>query len=520
MLKLKANIISLVLVLFSVLSAQNRIAIVLPNELKEYDNSAYSDLLNDVTAFELFLLQSKVKYSVLFSDELNQPLTQKFDALIFPTSSNLSEENYYLLESALNNGMGVISFGNMNYFKDGEPVDLCKKLYGVESQQIVPSDNHNFIQNFSFNSNLLKHQSNFQILIKAYSLKNLYKVNNREIFSFGCFDNQNELTSSFYGFRSSGRFAHFGFTFSKIISDKNSLEKFQNLLLYLFNFIRKESGLWLTNSENATKHFLYLVDLTKSSFINESTLSKFSDQKFPLVLASNIPEKLKTFYHEFGDKLLLALKVDCNQDIDTLIKKINSEKTKLDFVILENNCLDERDIKRLSFTGIETILIKNGKEFFFNSIYNVVVFPYSSISLVKCSANKIIVAEYPDKINCDKLLPENTLKKVSELKSVIKSFNREELINEFLINELKLNTFERSNELLIEIHNPYEFEIRNFDLIIDSKKLFDDIIYDFRINGKSRFVKKDLLTNYYKIHFDSIAPKANITINIFFDDNI
>ncbi|AFH49730.1 Hypothetical protein IALB_2025 [Ignavibacterium album JCM 16511] len=137
-----------------------------------------------------------------------------------------------------------------------------------------------------------------------------------------------------------------------------------------------------------------------------------------------------------------------------------------------------------------------------------------------CLSEKIVVAEYPDKIECNELNPNKTVNEVSKIKSVLKPFDRKELINDFLINEIKVDAFEKSSEIVIQIDNPNEFEIRNFDLVIDSKKLSDKIIYDIQINGKSRFVQKDSLTNYYKINFESISPKEEIRINIIFDNNI
>ncbi|AFH49731.1 Hypothetical protein IALB_2026 [Ignavibacterium album JCM 16511] len=321
MVRIKSKILFLVLVLYSVLFSQNRMAIVLPSDLKTQNNSFNQELVNDITSFELFLLQNKIHYSVLYSDELKDLLLQKFDAIIFPTSVILSEDEFYSLMSILENGMGVISFGNMYYIEDDEQIDILEKLYGVESQQIINSTNQNFVQHFTFETNYLKHKKDFEILINASALKNLYKVNNQYSFSFGCCNNQYDLTSSFYGFKSSGRFVHFGFSFNQIISDKNSIENFQNLLLYLLSWVGKDSGIWLTKSEQHKKYFFWLLDFTKALTVNKKDLMQFFNLNFPVVVASDNPEKLISFFNEYGNQLSFALKVSCSTNIDTLIKK-------------------------------------------------------------------------------------------------------------------------------------------------------------------------------------------------------
>ncbi|MFN3694753.1 MAG: hypothetical protein ACK4UV_07070, partial [Ignavibacterium sp.] len=253
--EINTKIIFIFLILSAVLFSQNRIALVLDVELKQQNNKVNQDLINDITAFEIFLIQNKIDYSVIYSDELNNRILQEFDALIFPTSTILNEENFYLVEEALNKGTGIVSFGNISIYDNGLLTDFCTKQYEVESLPIEKSDKFNFIQQFSFKQGLLNYSNDFELLINSFGLKHLYKINNREVYSFGCYNNQNEFTTSFYGFKSSGRFAHFGFSFSKILSDKKAIKEFENLLLYIFRWIQKDSGIWLTKSENNKKHF-------------------------------------------------------------------------------------------------------------------------------------------------------------------------------------------------------------------------------------------------------------------------
>ncbi len=518
--EINTKIILIFLILSAVLFSQNRVALVLDVELEQQNNKVNQDLINDITAFEIFLMQNKIDYSVINTDELNNRVLQEFDALIFPTSTNLNEENFYLIEEALKKGTGIISFGNIIVYDGKDSSNVCSKLYGVESLRKDELDNFNFIQQFSFKQGLLNYSNDFELLINSFGLKHLYKINHREIYSFGCYNNQNEFTTSFYGFKSSGRFAHFGFSFSKILSDKKAIKEFENLLLYIFRWIQKDSGIWLTKSENNKKHFLFLLDLTRGSFINETIIKKFTDQNYPVVLMSDSPDKIRASFYPFRDEISLALKFNCDNNIDSLIKNISASKLKIDYLVVENNCLDERQIRQLSFSGIKTILSRNSKESYLSSIYDIISIPYAAFNSNTCTQDILITALYPEKINCDEQAIDKFFNKVSEVKDDIKPFNRDELISELLIKQLKILTSERNGEFIIDIKNESEVELKDFLLIIDSKKLLDKIIYDIRINGKSRFVQKDILTGYYIINFNSIEPKSNIKVNILFDENI
>ncbi|MQK95388.1 hypothetical protein, partial [Escherichia coli] len=109
-------------------------------------------------------MQNKTDYSVIYTDELNNRVLQEFDALIFAASTNLDEENFYLIEEALNKGTGIISFGNIIVYDGKDSSNVCSKLYGVESLRKDELDNFNFIQQFSFKQGLLNYSNNFELL--------------------------------------------------------------------------------------------------------------------------------------------------------------------------------------------------------------------------------------------------------------------------------------------------------------------------------------------------------------------
>lgn len=519
MLRINIKIIFYLIVLTSFSLPQKRIALVVPAELKE-QKSINQDLINDITHFEIFLIQNKIDYSALYSDEISYNLSEKFEALIFPTSTSISEEIFYKLEKLLENGLGIMSFGNISVFKDDEQRNIFNELYGVETLKIDQSVNPTFVQHFNFNSKILNQKNDFKLLISNPAANWLYKVNAPGVFSFGCYNDKDDVTTSFYGFKSSGRFAHFGFSFSKIISDYKSIKEFRNLLLSLLVWMRKNSGIWITNSEGQRNYFLLLLDLTKGSIISETDLKKIVDQNIPVLIAADEPQKLINAFVDYKDRVSFALKPECKHNIESLINSLNETKIKVEFLILEKDCFDDRDIKRLSFAGIRTILTKDDSASYYNIVYNLLKVPYELANSTACVSNQLMIIDYPDKINCDEILNDNFLRKISEVKREIKTFDREELINDFLISGLKINTYERDGELNIVIQNPGEIDVQNCELIVDHKNLSDKIIYEMKVNDISRYVKKDSLTGYYRIYFDTISPKAVLQINIFYKDNI
>lgn len=519
--RLKTKKILLFVFFFAIQSLpQNRIAVVLPAELKELGSSFVTNQIEDISLFEIFLIQNKIKYSIIFTDDLDNDLSETFSLLILPTSTKLNLEQFDFLNKALNNGTGIISFSEIIISDDDSLANFCEYLYGVKAIDFEKDRELNLIQSFIQYPKYICPFDNFELLIKSDHIKHLYRTDSNQVFPFGCINDRDIFTTSFFGFKPSGRFAHFAFTFTEILSDRINIERFENLLLKLFDWIQKNSGIWITNADDSKKKLIALIDLQSSQVSNGDLIKKFIDRNFPTVLVSDKPDKFKEFPIDSNATVNYGLIVNCDTlNTDNLISEIKSAKVKINFLITDGDCLSEDDYKRLSFQGIETILAKNSEKYYYNFVFNILSLGYSENNTKQCRNGKVIVAEYFRRINCDKSYADNyPLLPETELESFV-PFIRTDFINEFLVSDLKINTLERTNELKIDIQNKNNIELKDILVLIDSKKLNDRIVYDISIDGKSISVMQNSLTGYYVIRLEKIAAKSKTEIKILFEKN-
>lgn len=504
----------------SVLFPQKRMAIVLPTELKEYDNTLNQKLIEDVHAFEIFLIQNKINYSVIFTEDLDNDLPDTYSLLIFPTNTNLDKNQFNSLKRGLELGSGIITFSEIKIIEDDSLKDFCKSIYGIETFTLESGNNSNLIVKFYPNPNYLFPFDSFELLIKSNRIKNIFRVNNKDVFSFGCLNNSGNLTTAFFGFKSNSRFAHFGFSLSDILSDKKTSEQFEKLLLKLFNWIEKNSGVWLTYNGSMGRNFISLVDLNKIQSVSINTIKSLIQKNFPALLISDNPEVLAKVPEEFISNCYYGLKLNCvSLKTDSILKALGRAQSKINFIIFDYDCLSEEDIKKFSFEGIETILIKDSEKSFYYPVPNILLVSYSDITSERCESDKVVVAEYPEKINCEKTNRGNLSEIIISKSEELKPFNRSEIINELMVNKLDLITKGKPNEQIILIENNNNVEVKNLLVLVDSKQLDTNIVYDIKIDGKSTFNVRDFKTGYYLIRLEKVSPKSKTEIKILFDNN-
>lgn len=518
--KLFLKIFLLTLTFTSVFLPQNQTVIILPAEIKNHDNSNNNILIDDISAFEIFLLQNKIKYSVIYSDDIDDNLSEKFNLIIIPTFTKFNKEEFIIISNALNEGSSIISFSDLSIVEDDSIKNFCEELYGVKSIGRNQTDKHNILQQFDSHPASLFNFENFELLVSTSLIRNIYAPDTSKVFSFGCANSSDKITTSFYGYKSKGRFAHFGFRFSKILSERNNIKHFENLLIKLFQWGKKNSGIWLTNDRIHTKNFLILLNLNQPQMTTENLIKEFESKNLSIVLIASELDKFYDLQQDFISKNQLGLKLNCTMvNPDSFIEILSKAKVKIDFLVVDKNCLNEEDLKKLSFAGIETILINGGKEEYYNSLYNILSLSYSNLEGQECYLNKLVVTELPEKLNCENSERENFSDKIDVLTKELKYFNRSELINELLISDLTIKKNETPNEFIIEIINKNDAEVNNILALIDSYKLNNSIVYDVSVGDKSVFFIRDRVTGFYSVKIDKISPRSKIEIKILYESN-
>lgn len=500
--------------------SSSRIALLLPSELKEPISAIYDTMIDDITSFELFLMQSNLKYNVIYTDDLNDFEIGKFEVVVLPSSFDFNKEEFELLKQMLGKGTGLLSIGNFNVIEENQKIDLYKKLYDMECQMINDFSSPAITQSFHSNINHFITFESFELLLSDKDENIFYKTDYIKSFSFGCVNSQPEYTTSFFGFSGSGRFAHFGFSFGKILSEKSEIKKFEKLLLKTINWLKKDSGIWISCSDSSKKHFLTLIDLSKGLLYSEKIINKFREENYPLLLVSEDTSKLKKYFQVYHNNIFYGLRIKSVCDTDSILQMLKSSSIKPKFLLLDSYCFDERDIKKLSFEGVENILVKNKCEEKIYSLYNILVSSYEDFSITACSEEKIFISDILSGINCEEDFLNKSLTQIKKQSDFLIPFNREQIINDFLISSLKVDYRENKGFLEVKIQNPNDKEVNNLFLIIDKNILYQKLIYDLRINGKNSYLQKDNFQDLIKIKLNTLYQNSTTIIKIFFEDLI
>ncbi len=510
-----------VLIFATISMPQNRTAILLPAELKGFNASVNKSLIDDLTTFEIFLIQNAIHYSVIFADEFDDEASAKFDLIILPIPTLIRNDLFNNLSSALLKGTGIISFGDIRVINGDSQRNFCELLYEMETVNNSIIESQTNIQQFTCNTLHLDNYDNFELQLNPAMVVDLYKVNSDKIISFGCFNQNSNFTTSFFGYKSSGRFAHFGFSFNGIFSERAHIKQFENLLIKVINWAKKDSGIRVVNSAYPKKHLIVLVDIANNLIAFEDIIKKFKEKDLPVVLVSDKPEIFKGFSFTTDSMLYYGLRINClNHNTDSLIKIIKSSDIQINFLIADSECLSEEDLKKISFTGLENILVKNSKNEYYNSVFDLVLLTYSEMEDIECRNSGIIVAEFPVKLDCDGLMSDERVKQIEELTAISEPFNRSSLINEILNSQLEIYTDESTNNLIIEVRNKSSYEISDVVVIVDNKKIDHKFVYDININGRTVFAVKNSVTGYYSLPIGTIEPKAKAVIKLLFDGNL
>lgn len=517
---LKIFLIILIQTNFILPQSTGGIALLLPSELKKPESAIYNRMIDDITSFELFLMQNKLNYNVIYTDDLNEYEFGKFEVIVLPSSFDFNQEEFELLKQMLSKGTGLLSIGNYNVIEDTQKIDLYKKLYDMECKEkndfLLPA----ITQSFHSDINHFIPFESFELLLSNKDENIFYKTDYIKSFSFGCVNSQNEYTTSFFGFSESERFTHFGFSFSKILSEKSEVKKFEKLLLKTIRWLKKDSGIWISGSDSSNKQFLVMIDLAKGLLNSEKIINKLKEENCSILVVSEDINKLKKFFQIYENNIFYGIRIKSVINADSILQMLKSSSLKPKFLLLDENCFDERDIKKLSFEGIENILVKNRCEEKIYSLYNIFVASYEDFSLTPCSEEKIFLLDILSKINCEEDFLDKSLTQIKKQSDLMIPFDRELLINDFLISSLKVDYKEEKGFLEVKIQNPNDKEVSNLLLIVDKKILYQKLVYDLRINGKSSYLQKDNLKDIFKIKLNNLSPYSTTIIKIFFEDLI
>lgn len=498
---------------FFLANQNSKIGLLLPNELQNNDKIVDQSVIDDITRWELFLMQNNLNYTVLFPDDIDLNILSNLSVLIIPTSGTLSVTEAELIDFAINEGLGLMITGKITIKNENQEFDFCEYVYKIQKFSF-DFENSSIIQSFSNQKNIFPFEE-FNLLIRNDN--EFYRVTGLNIKSFGEVNVGKNLTKSFYGFKGKGRFVHFAFTINHIISGKIETNLFEKNLIHFLNWLKKDSGIWLSSDEDFNRQFFVLINEKSGLTVQPGIIRYLKTNNIPVLIETNGNHSR---YADQLDNCNYVISIDSEQfNIDSLLNSISESEVDEKFVLLNKSALNNSDLRKLSFRGIKNVFINSSGATFYDDLSDLLVLPVGNNELTGDKITRVRYLKLPLVINCDSDFLNECTEKIELLKENFEALNREKLINDFLISSISVKSVANKNSFKIFLINNHNREIKNLKLFIDSQLLSDAIIYEISIDGEVITIQKEEETNYSFIELPYIKPKSETVIQVLFEKN-
>lgn len=511
----KHLIIFLILILLSVflflhnsVLAQPRIAILYSELTEKNNNESSIKIIDVITTWELFLMQDKIQYAVIYDDDLESGIDDEFDILILPSVNFISTDQFKELQKFLRAGKSVICSGSKLEFQTNILHDYqnIETLFSLNSIEAISLENPNYLQ--SIIPNHLNHFSSDTESVLRISTKNQPLFCNAQINNLSSCgyifseNNFNSLTSSiFYGIVGNGKFLWTGFDLNELIGGQKDLRVFKKLI--------SDAIKWMDNRLNTyTANFCdslsapFIVTLKYNNALKPELIDVLQKNNIrPNLIVSPDQRVLKEILNKFtNEEIILELYLNDAQnynDFKRLVDNFNRvNEISLSSILIEKENLDSVDLSMISNIGINKILYNEqvpGLPKFQSK--DLLLIPFVKSETNQGSVNAINFLNYIPRNNCKDNLGDELLAKINQLKTKQHNFTSLALLKKWW------NVRER---ITSEIKNISESEIEIWLTNKNSSAVNDLNVF---LNLTETIEKKDL----------SISLN-NSLLEYFFDD--
>lgn len=348
----------------SVINAQTRTAILYSESALRDFNRGSNDYLNEYTAWEIFLMQNKINFDVIYDEDLEPGLEDEFDILIIPRYYIQSSQVNTLFKTFLMNGKSLL-FSNtsispsLNYSGNG-----FKDLFGITLTDYGVVNKINFTQTaFETPLNLYKKNSDFLISAKQETQFIDIKLSSCSAAGNILEANQNyEISSIVYGKRNSGKFVFMGFGLTDLIGGVKEKLEFELFLIDALKWLDIEVDAYpvVTTNEKEKSRLLFVE---YNNALTENFVTALKQNGFiPHIVINN---KFNLDNVLFNKSLFDQIVVDIhdlenkNKSIEEIINHIRKIETSLKSPVesvLLNSELKQNLLDRLKEYGIKNFI--------------------------------------------------------------------------------------------------------------------------------------------------------------------
>lgn len=350
------------------ISAQPRIAVLYSNLTDNVNDKSIPKVIDVISAWEYFLMNNNINYSVIYDNDLESGIVEDFDLLILPSVKFVNNDQVRSISKFLNAGKSIISIGSDLINIEDKKSDYysnIKSFFNISAIKILSTERisfYQFLSNDPMFTNPAINGGEIQVTCKHFPL--VTYLNNQDCKTVGYADiqsNGNQNFSSVVIGKNKGWFLWSGFDLIDIVGGKNDLKNFNNIILNFINLIDDKPDIWFEFPFGENKSAM-LVTLESSPKLLPETVDRIKEEGIePYLIIS--PEQIvqPNILKRFNTNNIIL-------DISTLTNsgfsydKLESQFNRLnkDYnVKIENLLIDKLLLNLLFETDLTQIGIKN-----------------------------------------------------------------------------------------------------------------------------------------------------------------
>ena len=153
--KISFSIVIVVLTVFGGVSAsaQTKIAILYSGYTEKFTDNNSPKVIDQITIWELFLMEEKIPYVVIYDRDLESGISDDFDILILPSVNSISLEELKSMKEFLDEGKSILSVGSKLSLDENGVFNgsgNLNELFGIKSEEYI-GEQLSFFNHLNFN---------------------------------------------------------------------------------------------------------------------------------------------------------------------------------------------------------------------------------------------------------------------------------------------------------------------------------------------------------------------------------
>ncbi len=510
----------------------SKIAILYSGLSEKFNDANSTKIIDTITAWELFLMQQKISYKVIYDEDIESGINDDFDILILPSVNFISNDELVELKNFLADGNSIICSGSKLLFANQPRDDFqnLETLFGLNNIEPVASDllsfQHSIIPNY-----LNQFSLDDDLVMQISNRNNALQSDNYEIISYPygyiLEKNESDINSSsiLFGSTGTGKFLWTGFDLTDIIGGEDDLLLFKKLITNSISWMDKNPDVYIQNF-NDDLSFPVVFGIQNNNALDEKLIDalKINNAKPGLFVTPEQSIKNELLERFKEDEIVLDLSdyTDLKPNkLAELINNFNTEnKIRLSSILVSNELLNKNDLYIFKENGIDKILFTS-QVFGLPQLNknNILLIPFTKIDN-HFSEETINCLYYNPRISCEKDLEDELLIEVNKLK-----FNKCNFIS---LNSLKeywkikeqisaeVKSFSKENIEII-INNRSSVKIGGLKVFVNNNKSINKKSFTVTCNNSILKYKFDDAAEVFEIPLKNIQANSKNTIKINFN---